>query len=171
MIACLPLLAISWFPGSGDLFPSTSGIPLALSWTSVNALATLLSSFRNRARHGWSDPAEGCAFPHEEGKNYGTHEGFDETDGPSFLPQQPVFPYCDVFGRHLSEELKAALTFTPGVSWENTIEPQEVMRELILWAISVPAESLQPSVAAEVLALAALSIGVCLDRMEDGNQE
>jgi len=100
-----------------------------------------------------------------------TYENFDETDGPTFLPQQPVSGHYDIFGGSLSEEMKATSTYTPGVSWEGAIEPQKAMRELVRLAVSVPGESLQPSAAVELLAMAAISIGVCLDGMGDWNRD
>lgn len=100
-----------------------------------------------------------------------TCEKFDETDGPTFLPQQSLLSYHDIFGGSLNENTKATLTFIPDVSWGSVVEPPEALRELVHWAISVPGESLPPSVAPELLAMAAISIGVCPDGMKSWNQD
>ena len=98
------------------------------------------------------------------------HENFDETDGPTFLPQRPLYPYYDIFGGALDEEVRAASTLTPDASWKYVIEPPEALHELVQWVISTHGEPLPP-VAPEVLAMAAISIGACPDDMGDWNPE
>ena len=171
-VACFPLLAICWFGGREAFLHDTPGIPLILSWVSINILAVLLPSLAPRRKACEQDySAEKYALLHERTEHYDTYEKFDETNGPTFLPQQPIPAYHDIFGGPINEEVKAACTFTPKISWEDTIETSGAFRELVRWAISVPTESLRPSVAAELLAIAAISIGVCLDGMDDWDQE
>jgi len=71
----------------------------------------------------------------------------------------------------LNKNTEAAFTLTPNVSWESAVEPPEALRELARWAISVPVDSLLPSTAPELLVMAAISIGVCLDGMKSWNQD
>jgi len=171
-VACFPLLAICWFGGCETFLYDTPGIPLILSWISISILAVLFPFLALRRKVCEQDySTEEYALLHERTKGYDTYEKVDETDGPTFLPQQPVPAYYDIFGGSIDEEVKAACAFTPKVSWEDTIETSGAFRELVRWAISVPTESLRPSVAAELLAIAAISIGVCLDGMDDLNQD
>ena len=113
-------------------------------------------------RHGSS---EGRPLLHGRIEDCDTYEKFDETDGPTFLPQRPSPVFYDIFGGPLNEEAKAASTFIPDASWDDAVGPSEALHELIRWAVSAPEESLPPSVASEVLAMAAISIGVCPDGM------
>ncbi|KAF9785815.1 hypothetical protein BJ322DRAFT_1107705 [Thelephora terrestris] len=171
-LACFPLLTICCFLGREAFANGTSGILLILCWVLINTLAVLFPSFTPRRRiceRGYSTGPYPSS--HEQTGNHDTYEKFDETDGPTFLPQQPFSACYDIFGGSLNEELKVASTFTPKTSWEETIETSGAFCELVRWAISVPTESLRPSVAAELLAIAAVSIGVCIDGMDDQNQD
>jgi hypothetical protein len=163
-LACLPLLT-----AHGTF---TSGVPLILSWVAVNTMAALPIVYLGQRRETYEqyDSFEGYALLQEGAEDYGSYEYFDETDGPTFLPQQLAPAYYDIFEGHLNQDTKAACTFTPNVSWENAVELPEALRELVRWAISVPEESLPPSVASELLAIAAISIGVCLDGMGNWDQ-
>ena len=167
-LACLPLLTIHWSPGHRTF---TSGVPLILSWVAVNAMAAFPAYLGQRQETHQRDSFEGYTSLREESGDYDAHENFDETDGPTFLPQQLAPAYYDLYEGHLNQDTKAACTFTPNVSWENAVGPPEVLHELVRWGISIPEESLSPSVASELLAMAAISIGVCLDGMESWNQE
>lgn len=173
VVACLPLLVIFWMFG-GETFPyDTSGIPLILSWVSINTLAAFLipSLVLGRATHQQGSLIERHAPLQGDSDDYDAYDNFDETDGPTFLPHPPVSSYHDISGGFLSEEKKAVITFTPTVSWKNTIETSEKLRRLVRWVISVPVESLQPSMVTEMLAIAAISIGVHLDGMGGWSQE
>jgi len=165
-IACLPVLAVRWFDGPGTL-SSQSGVPLASCWVLVNIMGAIpvSSMARRRETHTKSSSSERYALLQGGIEDCDTYENFDETDGPTFLPQRPPHQYYDIFGGALDKEIKAASTLTQGVSWKHAIEPPEALRELLHWMISVPGESLPPSVAPEVLAMAATSIGVCPDGM------
>lgn len=172
-VACLPLLVIFLSFGSDIIRYDTPGVPLVVSWFMTNILATVVvPSFvlrRKFLEQGCS--TRGRVLLHEGIEDRDSYENFDETDGPTFLPQQPILVYCDISGRTPSEGLKAALASMPEASWENTIETPEAFGKLVRWAITAPEESLEPSVVAEVLAIAAISIGVCLDGMDDWNEE
>ena len=173
-IACLPLLVISWFPGHGTSSSGTSGIPLVLSWIVVNAIAALPRLYPGqigRQVQKQNNPSEGYALLRERTEDCDIYEIWDETDGPTFLPQQPAPVLRDIFEWPLDKEIKAASTFTPDVSWKDAIESPAALRELVCWAISVPEESLPPSVASELLDVAATSVGVHLDGMGSWNQE
>lgn len=172
-IACLPLLVIFYLFGDETFSYYTPGMPLILSWASINILAAFLvpSFVLGREMYQQGKPIKRDTPPQENGADYDTHKNFDETDGPTFLPQQPAFPYYHISAGLFSEEMKAAVTLIPTISWENTIEPSEALRELVRWAASAPTESLQPPVAAEMLTIAAISIGVQLDGVNDWNQE
>ena len=126
---------------------------------------------QRRETHEQNDSFEGYALLREGSKDYDGYEDIDETDGPTFLPQHVAPAYYDLYEGNLDQDTKAACTFTRNVSWENVVEPPEALNELIRWATSIPEESLSPSVAPELLALAAVSIEVCLDGMESWNQE
>lgn len=168
-LACLPLLAVRLSPGHETV---TSGVPLILSWVAVTTTAALpilyLGQIRETHEH---DSFEGYALLRGGSEDYDVYEEFDETDDPTFLPQHLAPAYHDLYEENLDQDTKAACTFTPNVSWENAVEPSEALHELIRWASSIPEESLPPSVAPELLAMAAVSIEVCLDGMGSWNQE
>lgn len=168
-LACLPLLAIRWFWECGVTLHDAPGVPLILSWIWINALAALLipSLIARPGIYERGDPTESCAFLHKEAGDYDAYENVGEANSP----QHPISAYYNTLGGPLSDELGAAYTVTPRVSWENTIETPDALRELVCWAVSVPAETLQPSVTAELLAMAAISIGVSLDGMDDLTQD
>jgi len=135
------------------------------------AIIPVYQLYQRRKVHEWDDSSEGYTLLPEGVEDRGTCENFDETDGPTFLPQHHPLSYHDIFNGSLNEDVKAASAFVPDVSWERAVEPPEALRELARWAISVPAESLPPSAAPELLAMAAISIGVCPDGMKSWNQE
>lgn len=172
-VTCLPLLVIFLSFGNGAIPYDTPGVPLVVSWFTINIVATIVvPSFILRQKN----LEQGCSTRgrvslHEGIEDYDSCRNFDETDGPTFLPQQPIPAYHDIFGRFPSEGLKTALALTPETSWENTIETPEAFGKMVRWAIAAPEESLGPSVVAEVFAIAAISIGVCLDGMSDWNQD
>jgi hypothetical protein len=170
--ACLPSLVIFWLFG-GEALSYDIGMPLILSWASINTLAAFVvpSFVLGREIYLQGNYIKGDASLQEGSEDYDTYESFDETDGPTFLPQQPVPTYYNVPGGFLSEEMKAVIAFTPAVSWKNTIEPSEELHELVRWAVSIPAESLKSSMAVEMLTIAAISIGIPLDGMDGWNQE
>jgi len=172
-VACLPVLAVRWFEGRGTFPPYKSGLPLTACWALVNVMGVIPISFlaNRRETHAQSNSFEGYALLQEGVEDCDTYENLDETDGPTFLPQRPSHPYYDIFGGPLDKGIKAASTFTPAVSWKYAIEPPETLREFVRWAIPAPGESLPPSVATEVLAMAAISIGVCPDGMGGWNLE
>lgn len=169
-VACLPLLTIFWMLGGEALSYETPGIPLILSWVMINTLAVFLipSFVLGRDAYQRHNSIENYTPPQEDSEGY---ENFDETDGPTFLPQRPVSASYSIPQGFLHEEIKAAITFTSAVSWKNAIEPSETLHELVRWAVSVPEESLQPSIAVETLTTAATSIGVRVDGMDDWSQE
>jgi len=160
-IACLPVLAVRWLDGSGTL-SSQSGMPLTSCWVFVNIMGVIpISSMTQRREiHAQNNPPERYGLLQEKVEDCDTYESFDGTDGPTFLPQRPPHLYCDLFGEPLDKEIKAASTLIPDVSWKYAIEPSEALREVVHQAISVPGEPLPPSAAPEVLAMAAISIGV-----------
>lgn len=172
-IACLPLLVIFWFFGGETFSYEMPGIPLIFSWISINTLAAFLvpSFVLGREIYRQDNYIKRHAPLQGGNDGYNTYENFGETDGPTLLPQQPSSTYHNIPGGFLSEEMKASTTITPTVSWKNTIEPSEVWRELLRWAVFAPPESLQPHIAAEIFTLAATSIGVRLDGMDDWNHE
>lgn len=150
VVACFPLLAIFWFFGNETFLHDTSGMPLVLSWVSVNTLVAFLIPFfaLERETRQQGDSIKRYASLQEGTSAYdNSREGF--------------------FG----EETKAAVTFNPTVSWKNTIESSEALYGLVRWAVSVPAESLQPSIAAEMLTIAAISIGAHLEGIDHWNEE
>jgi len=170
-VACLPLLVICWFMRSGTILPHIPEVPLILSWVSVNMMVTLpivYLLYRRKVREQ-NNPSEGYTLLQEGIEDRDTYENLDETDGPTFLAQYPAPAYHSIFGGPLSEDAKAGFTFAPDVSWK--IEPPEALGELVHWATSVPGESLPPSVASELLAMAAISIGVTLDGMGSWTKE
>ena len=169
VLACLPLLTIHWSPRHETF---ASGVPLILSWVVVNTVAAfpILYPGQRRESHEQHNSFEGYAL-REGSVDYDAYENFDETDGPTFLPQHLAPAYYDLYEGHLDQDTKAACTFTTDVSWENVVEPPEALHGLVRWAISIPKESLHPSVTSELLAMAAVSIGVCLDGMENWDQE
>lgn len=136
----------------------------------VAALLIVCLDWRRKTRKE-NNYFEGYASLREEIEDYNVYEDFDETDGPTFLPQQIAPAYYDLFGRHLNQETEATCTFAPNTSWEGAVELPEALRELVRRVISVPEESLPPSAALELLVMAAISIGVCLDGMGSLNQE
>ena len=156
-LACLPFLAVYWLQRRGTLSYFTSGVPLILSWVVVVTMAAL--------------PLPYLLWRREEIEDYDALENSDETDGPTFLPQHLAPSYPDLFEGNLSQEIKATWTPVPNVSWWDAVEPPEALRGLVRWAISTPEESLPPFVASELLALAAISIGVHAGGMENWNQE
>ena len=171
-IACLPVLAVRWFDGPGT-FSSQSGMPLTSCWVLVNIMGfiPISSMTQKRETRAQNNSSERHALLQERIEDCDTYENFDETDGPTFLPQRPPHLYYDLFGGSLDKETKAASTFSPDVSWKYAIEPSEALRELVHRAISVPGEPLPPSMAPEVVAMAAISIGVCPDGMGGWNPE
>ena len=172
-VASLPLLVVFCFFGSEVFSYDTPGIPLTLSWVLINILATFVvpSLLLGREIPQQGDSIKRSVPPQEGSEGYNTYKNSDETDFPTFLPQQSVPACYDISRGSLGEEIKAAVIFTPAVSWKNTSEPSETLRGLVRWAVSVPAESLQPPLAAEMLTIAAISIGVRLDGMDDWDQE
>lgn len=170
-VACLPLLVISWFMRRGTILPHAPEVPLILSWVLVNTMATLPIAYLlwRRKIHQQNNSSEGYTLLQEGIEDFDTYENFDETDGPTFLAQHPAPVYYGIFGGPLSEEAKAAFTFAQDVSWKTG--PPEALRELVHWATSVPGESLPPSVASELLVMAAISIGVCPDGMGGWTKE
>ena len=169
-IACLPVLVVRWFDGPGTL-SSQSGMPLTSCWVLVNIMGVIpISSSMDQRREiqAQSNSSERYALLQED---YDSCDNFDETNGPTFLPQRPPHAYYDIFGGPLNKDIKAASTFTPDVSWKYAIEPPESLRELVHRVISVPGEPLPSSVAPEVLAMAAISVGVCPDGMGGWNPE
>ena len=172
-LACLYPLVMFRFYGSGAFPRITPGMPLILSWIWINIFAVLSIPYlgQRRQTHERTTSPEGYALLHEGIEDYDTHEEFDETDGPTFLPQRPFPVYHDIFGGPLSKEAEAASAPTPRVSWEGAVGPSETLRELVHWAVSAPGEFLPPYVAPEVLAVAANSIGVCPDGMESWDPE
>ena len=171
-LACLPMLTIHWFPRRETFSPDTFGIPLILSWVAVNTMAAIPIPYlcQRRETHGQTNSFDGYGLLREGIKDLHTCETFDETDGPTFLPQQPTPAYYDPFEVHSNKETKTACIFTPNVSWENAVELPEALRELIRWVVSDPGEPLSPSAASELLAIAAISIGVCLDGIGNWNE-
>ena len=170
-IACLPWLVVFRLRGHEAFSYDTPGLPLIISWVLINTLAALLVpslALRRVIR-------EGCGSTERYALSYKRAEGcesdLDETDGPTFLPQQPFAAYYDIVGEYPNEGANIASTFTPRVSWEKTIETPEALDELVRWGISAPSESLRPSVTAELLAIAAISIGVRLDGMGEWDYE
>jgi len=165
-VACLSLILIFLSFGSDTIPHDIPGVPLVVSWLTINILATIVvPSFVLRRKY----LEQGCSTRGRVSLHEGTNP--DETDGPTFLPQQSIPACYDIFGRSPSEGLKAEMALTPEASWENAIETPEAFGKMVRWANTAPAESLEPSVVAEVLAIAAISIGVCLDGMDDWNQE
>ena len=98
-LACLPFLAISWFPRQGTLPRYTSGVPLILSWVVVVTTAVLPLPYllRRRETHEQNNHPRDYMLCREEIDGYDTRESFDETDGPTFLPQQLAPLYSDLF--------------------------------------------------------------------------
>lgn len=165
-VACLPVLAVHWFEGRRTL-AHASGVPVTSCWVLVNIVGVIpISCLAGRREiRAQGNSSEGYTLLREGAEDCETDEDFDETYGPTFLPQRPSHLYYDIFDGPLNKEIKAASTLTPAVSWKYAIEPPEVLREVVHWAISAPGESLPPPVAPEVLAKAAVSIGVCPDGM------
>lgn len=172
-LACLPFLAIYWFPRQETLSRYTSGVPLILSWVVVVTMAALPLPYllHRRETRQQNNHLRDYVLCREEIDDYDARESFDETDGPTFLPQQLAPSYSDLFEGNLSLETKAACTFAPNVSWWDVVEPPEAFHELVRWAVSTPEESLPPFIASELLAMAAISIGMRPDGMEDWDQE
>jgi len=135
------------------------------------AIIPIYHVYQRRKSLEQNNSGEEYALEREGYEDYYPRWGFDETDGPTFLPQQHPLSYYDIYGGTWNENTKAALTLTPDLSWGNVVEPPEALRELVRWAISVPGESITPSVALELLATAAISIGVCPDGMKSWNQD
>ena len=170
VLACLPFLMIHRSPANGTF---TTGVPLIFSWVAVNMITAFPALYLGKRReiHEQYNSSQGYPLLREGNEDYDAYEKFDETDGPTFLPQQLAPAYYDLYEGHLNQDTKEACTFTPNVSWENAVEPPEALRELVRWVVSIPEESLPPSVASELLAMAAVSIGVCLDGMGSWNEE
>lgn len=170
VLACLPFLMIYRSPGNGTF---TSGVPLIFSWIAVNMITAFPALYLGKRReiHEQHNSLEGYPLLREGSEDHDAYENSDETDGPTFLPQQLAPAYYDLYEGHLNQDTKEACTFTPNVSWENAVEPPEALRELVRWVVSIPEESLPPSVASELLAMAAISIGVCLDGIGSWSQE
>ena len=172
-LACLPVLTIHWLLRRETILSVTPGIPLILSWVAINMMAAIPIPYLSRRpeTHEQINPFEGYRLLRERIEDCHTYETFDETDGPTFLPQQLTPAYYDLFEGHPNKETREACTFTPNASWENAVELPEALREFVSWMISDPWESLSPSAASELLAIAAISIGVSLDGMGNWNEE
>lgn len=172
-VSCLPLLVIFWLLGGEKFSYGAPGMPLILCWVSVNTVAAFLvpSFILGREIYQQGNFVKGYVPPQEGGKDFNTYEKLDDTDGPMFLPQQPVSSYFNISEPFLGEGTKAAITYTPEVSWKNSIGPSEASLGLVRWAVSAPTESLQPSMVAELLTIGAINIGVPLDGMDDWDRE
>ena len=173
-LACLYPLAIFLIYGRSAFPRSAPDISLIVSWGCIIffAFGSLVIVAPRRKTHEQRTPSsEGYTLLQERTEDGDTHEESDEADGPTFLPQQPFPAHHDIFGGPLSKETEATSVSTSCVSWEGAVGPSETLRELVHWAISAPGESLPPHVTPEVLATAAISIGVCPDGMESWDPE
>lgn len=172
-LACLPFLVVYWLQRRGTLPCITSAVPLILSWVVVVTMAALPLHYllQRQESHQQNGHIGDYVLCPQEIEDYDAHENSDETDGPTFFPQHLATLYPDLFEGISSQETKAAWTYAPNVSWWDAVELPEVLRELVRWAISTPEGDLSPFVASELLALAAISIGVRHDGMENWNRE